>query len=137
MKDVSGLNGWALIEIFGHTRLAGKISEESLGGSSLLRVDVPDENGGTKMTKFLGVASIFSITMTTEEIARKAAKSIDAAPISVYELTRIELESIRERAEAIHKRETEIPALGAPSDRTYELGDEEPDDISFEREAIN
>ena len=32
---------WAIVEIFGHTRIAGRISEQSFGGAALVRVDVP------------------------------------------------------------------------------------------------
>jgi len=32
---------WAILEIMGHTRIAGRVTEQALGGSALIRVDVP------------------------------------------------------------------------------------------------
>jgi hypothetical protein len=30
---------WALLELFGHQRLAGRVTEQQLGGASFVRVD--------------------------------------------------------------------------------------------------
>ena len=32
---------WAIVEIFGHQRIAGKVTEQTIGGCSFVRVDVP------------------------------------------------------------------------------------------------
>ena len=36
---------WAIVELFGHQRIAGKISEHAVGGCSFVRIDVPEFNG--------------------------------------------------------------------------------------------
>ncbi len=62
---------WALVEIFGHRRHVGRVSEVERFGSKMLRVDVPtvgDE--GTYETHYYGGASIFSMTPMSEEGAR-------------------------------------------------------------------
>lgn len=33
---------WAIVELFGHQRIAGRISEQVFGGTNLIRVDVPE-----------------------------------------------------------------------------------------------
>jgi hypothetical protein len=32
---------WCIVELFGHTKIAGKVSEAQIGGQSFIRVDVP------------------------------------------------------------------------------------------------
>ena len=32
---------WAVVGLFGHTRVAGKVTTQALGGACLLRVDTP------------------------------------------------------------------------------------------------
>jgi len=41
---------WAVVELFGHQRIAGKISEHNLGGT-FVRVDVPSVGGRPAFTK--------------------------------------------------------------------------------------
>ena len=55
---------YAVIEIFGHRRLAGRITEVEKFGTKLLRIDIPErgdfENGFT--SQMYGGASLFSVT---------------------------------------------------------------------------
>ena len=70
---------WAVVEVMGHQRYAGRVTEQVIGGAAFIRVDVPDVppvNGlGARQgyTKILGAGSIFAITPCTEEVARRAA----------------------------------------------------------------
>ncbi len=81
---------WAILELFGHQRLAGMVTAVNLGGASFVRVDVPDiekEIGSpAKLSKFLNPSAIYSITPVTEETARAAAKSCSAAPITRWDV---------------------------------------------------
>ena len=36
------LEAWAIVELFGHTRIAGHVSKFVIGGASFMRVDVPE-----------------------------------------------------------------------------------------------
>ena len=36
------LDTWAIVEIMGHTRIAGRITETTLAGGVFLRIDVPE-----------------------------------------------------------------------------------------------
>lgn len=67
--------GWAIVEIMGHRRLAGYVSEVSIAGAAMLRVDIAGKEPGSspKATQFYGGASLFCLTPTTEENARKEA----------------------------------------------------------------
>lgn len=87
-EDVKKFDQWALIEIMGHRRLAGKVTEESIAGVALLRVDVPAVDPQPAFTTYVGASAIFSLTPVSEEIATAHAKSFRATPIMVYEIQR-------------------------------------------------
>jgi hypothetical protein len=36
--------GWVILELMGHRRLAGYLSEQQIGGASFLRIDVPSSD---------------------------------------------------------------------------------------------
>jgi hypothetical protein len=75
---------WAIVEIFGHQRIAGRVREELLAGKAFLRVDVPALGEGQPFTRYYGAAAVYSLTPTTEEIARLAATQLRVDPIQVY-----------------------------------------------------
>jgi hypothetical protein len=76
----------------GHRKLAGKVSEQIIAGTPLLRIDVPElaavngEPPAPAFTQFYGPSSIYSLTPTTEEIARRFAAYRREAPVSPWEL---------------------------------------------------
>lgn len=68
---------WAIVEIFGHRRHAGRARQEERFGTKMLRIDVPvegnpDEKGWT--THYYGGSSIFSYSLTDEASALRANK---------------------------------------------------------------
>lgn len=75
---------WAVVEIFGHQRIAGRVREELLAGKAFLRVDVPAIGDAAAFTRYYGAAAVYSLTPTTEEVARMAAAQLRADPIAVY-----------------------------------------------------
>ena len=104
MTEQTKFEEWAVLELFGHQRLAGLVTEVQLGGASFVRVDVPDvekEPGApVKLTKYLNPSAIYAITPVTEETARAAARSCSSAPVTrwdVRELIDREKRETRER----------------------------------------
>lgn len=91
------LDTWAIVELFGHKKLAGKVSEHTIGGAALVRVDVPETDQGgvfTKpYTKLVGTGSIYCITPCTEGVARAAAQRIerynDPIPVDIRPVPQI------------------------------------------------
>lgn len=82
---------WAILELMGHRRLAGLVSEEARFGTTLLRIDVPHDpkDGGKEfVTQYYGGGSIYCLTPTTEETARMVAKGSQPAPVYQYEINR-------------------------------------------------
>jgi len=76
---------WAIVELMGHRRLAGWVTEESRFGSPMLRIDIPGA-GETRTTQYYGNQSIYCVTPTTEEIATAIAKRCQPAPVVACEL---------------------------------------------------
>jgi hypothetical protein len=79
---------WALVELFGHNRIAGRVTEAEIGAGALIRVEVPAVKDKDPLTKYYNVKAIYGITPVDEATARRMAESIDSAPINAYSLER-------------------------------------------------
>lgn len=77
---------WAIVEVMGHKRFAGHVTEQAFGSASMLRIDVPEIDDVPAFTKLIGVGSVYAITPCTEETARQAQKAFRVRPFSTYEL---------------------------------------------------
>lgn len=115
------IEGWTILELMGHRRLSGYVTEVEVAGAGMLRLDVPEHpwvNGCTcgsadpestdheehthvcqmfrsvddpapldvRATQFYAPSSVYCLTPTTEEIARKAA--VSPAPVALWEIER-------------------------------------------------
>jgi hypothetical protein len=78
-------SGFAVLELMGHRRLVGFLSEATIAGAAFIRIDVEDADG-TPTTQFYAPSAVYAITPTTEAIARRAARTNSVAPISAWEL---------------------------------------------------
>lgn len=79
---------WAIVEIFGHRKHAGRTREEEHFGTKMLRIDIPnkgdpDANGWT--THYYGGSSIFSFSLIDRETAMRANKPYEAASRLTYQ----------------------------------------------------
>lgn len=106
-QQYANLNTWAIVEMFGHQKIAGLLRTENMGAAVLLRVDVPEVPQSTDkyltyeydaegkyqqiqkervrpalqaMTKYLGVGAIYAITPCSEEVARQMVAELRIAP---------------------------------------------------------
>ena len=86
MTQSKDFDEWGLVEVMGHSRFAGRIMEQTIGGASFIRVDVPKVGDNQSFSKIFGATSIYAITPTTEEVARRLALNIGNVPINRYEL---------------------------------------------------
>lgn len=68
---------WGVIEVLGHLRLAGLVSEQVIAGVAMVRVDIPKTQSRDAYTRYFGAASIYGITPTSEETARFNAENIE------------------------------------------------------------
>lgn len=59
---------WCVVELFGHSKIAGWCTESSIGGCNFIRVDVPKaESEDTLYTRYLGNGAIYALNPTTKE----------------------------------------------------------------------
>ena len=82
-------NEWCLVELFGHQRIVGKVTESTIAGGAFLRVDVPAFNGQPGFTRFYGPGSIYSINPVSEAVARGLMERYRNEPVSRFELPQI------------------------------------------------
>jgi hypothetical protein len=87
MSEPETFDCWAVVEVMGHQRYAGHVTEQAVGGCAFVRVDVPAVGDRLAFTKLLGQASIFAITPCSEEVARAAAADCYGKPIEIYSPT--------------------------------------------------
>jgi hypothetical protein len=96
MSEQDKFDSWAVVELFGHQQLAGRVTEASIGGCSFLRVDVPEQpalpkeewNSGVPAlppyTRYFGQGAIYALNPCSEEVARHTAARIRARPPIAY-----------------------------------------------------
>ena len=88
--DTEKFEAWGLLELFGHQRLAGRLSEQTIGGCHFIRIDVPEVEDGAEdvpeYTRFFSNGAIYGMTITSEEVARALARNLRARPVHAYEL---------------------------------------------------
>lgn len=91
MSGGPGFEGWAILELMGHRRLAGHLSEVTIAGGSFIRIDVPADSAraidtSIEATQFYSASAVYCITPTTEETARAVARGARPAPVQRWEL---------------------------------------------------
>lgn len=79
---------WAVLELMGHRRLAGWLSEQQLAGATFLRLDIP---GNPQATQLYAPGAVYCITPTTEDTARLIASRSRPSPVQPWELRMPEL----------------------------------------------
>lgn len=94
-EDVTGApERWAIIELMGHRRTAGRISEVEVAGARLLRVEIPTRRVWNKLVEppqlvedgfageqQYGGAAIYCLTPCSEEQARRFVESSYTTPL--------------------------------------------------------
>lgn len=76
---------WAILELMGHRRLAGKVTDAVIGGGAFLRIDIPAKDG-KQTTQYYSPGAVYCITPTTEEVARMVADQSQPEPVYRWEL---------------------------------------------------
>ena len=73
------------MELFGHQKIVGYLSQQTFGSGVLFRVDVPDLlKDGKKLregfTRYFGLSAIYSITPCSEAMVKNMLPNIDGTP---------------------------------------------------------
>ena len=80
---------WCILELMGHRKLAGKVTEATVAGGAFLRIDVygEDKDAPALATQFYSPSSVYAMTPTTEAVCRRFAEARGASePVSRYDL---------------------------------------------------
>lgn len=80
------LQMWAIVELMGHQRMAGEITEVTVAGHGFIRIDVPATSKVPAFTRMVSPSSIYAINPTTEDMARRAAEAFQPRPVQEWEL---------------------------------------------------
>lgn len=67
------LEQYAVIEMMGHRKIVGKITESDIAAGNLLKVTVLGKDGLPSRTEYIGTGSIYCLTIINEEVAKLAA----------------------------------------------------------------
>jgi hypothetical protein len=116
------LSDWAIVEIMGHEKLAGQVSQASVAGMPMLRVQVPATDKAPGFERLLSGPSIFSLTPVTESVARIVVASLQKTAVSglpAYGFSQVQQLELRQ-------------ALGLPApEATPRYGDRDDDPRSW------
>jgi hypothetical protein len=90
---------WCVLELMGHRKLAGLVSEQEIAGHGFLRLDIhvpihykPDGSqteNDHKSTQFYSPSSVYAITPVSEDTARRFAEGNQPAPVTRWELPQL------------------------------------------------
>lgn len=86
-ETVEKFDAWCVVEVMGRRVHGGRVTEQTLGGATFIRIDVPEiaPAGRAAFTKLLTAGSIYAITPCSEETARRVAARSGDGPMHVYE----------------------------------------------------
>lgn len=81
---------WAIVELMGHVRTAGRISEEQRFGGTMGRLDIPTgDASGEYVTTYFHASSVYRITFASESAARAVAKQNEPEPVKGWEMPQL------------------------------------------------
>lgn len=76
--EENGYSGWSVLELMGHRRLVGFVTETKLAGAPVLRIDVPRPedplDAGVEVTQFYAPSALYCLTPATEDAVRAELK---------------------------------------------------------------
>ena len=80
-----GLNAWALVALFGHQRIVGKVTVDPVDFPGMVRVDVPDLMKDGKLerkgfTRYFGRGALYSVTPVSEQAVRELLPHVNGHP---------------------------------------------------------
>jgi hypothetical protein len=85
--DTPALDGeWAVLELFGHRRVAGFVSQDQVAGAGMLRVEIPAVPGQPAHTSWYAPAAVYGIHPVAEDVARAVTEHNEHRPVHRWEL---------------------------------------------------
>jgi hypothetical protein len=78
--------GWAILELMGHRRLSGFLTEQTIAGAGMIRIDLPATDDHPAATQFYSPAAVYAITPASAETVQQAARLNRPRPVEPWEL---------------------------------------------------
>lgn len=85
LDDTNAFGTWAILELMGHVKLGGFVTEEERFGTKVGRIDVPGPNGMIT-TQYFGGSSLYRMTPCTAEVAKAYAVNNQPRPVHLFQL---------------------------------------------------
>jgi hypothetical protein len=104
MIETTEFKTWAIVEVMGHVEYAGLVTAETIAGSAMLRIDVPEVKGRAAFTKYLATGALYGITPCSESTAHARAECIRAVPFQTYDIESQFLKSLKESGKLIESK---------------------------------
>ena len=126
MTEEEKFDQWAIVELFGRQVIAGRVTEQVIGGGAFIRVDVPEDGQRPAFTRFYGDKAIYALTPVSEAAARAAIRRFKPEPINVY------IPELRQLAEGTAYTQGKIWQVGDDELENEELeGDDDDEEFNF------
>lgn len=94
MSSEEQFDGYAKVELMGHSVLIARVSKAPIG--DFIRCDVLTADGGTAFTKLVNPKAVYAINLVSREAALALAKAYEATPPATqWELPKPELPASR------------------------------------------
>lgn len=100
---------WAIVDVMGHQRYVGRVTEQVIAGQGFVRVDIPKTSEVEAWTKLIGTASIYAITPVDKDIALQMAERAKEKPIEAYQLTAKMIGAASQHEIPFHEDDDELP----------------------------
>lgn len=84
--DTEKIELFAVVELFGHQRIAGKVTEHAFGSSTFVRIDVPETPQQPPFTRLVNPSAIYAINPVTEDVMITMARNIQQRPIDAWDI---------------------------------------------------
>lgn len=94
----------AIVELFGHQRMAGVVTEQTVGGASFIRIDVPESKHQPKFSRILNPSAVYAINPVTEEVMIEMVNRLDKKPIEAWDIREMQkkLLALKESGQCEH-----------------------------------
>ena len=101
----------AVVELFGHQKMAGTVTEQNIGSSSFVRIDVPETKTQPAFTRMVNPSAIYAINPVTEDVMKHMAENIQNKPIEawdIHEMTKKLLALKEENSKASEREDNDL-----------------------------
>jgi hypothetical protein len=98
---------WAIVELFGHSQLAGKVTTEVIADQSFIRIEVPETSMTPGFTKYHLPSAVYGMTPVDKEYAVKYAEKLNAQPVNDYKHNEVIKEMVNAKLHEISQKSLE------------------------------